>query len=661
MFTRKHAFFFSFQLQLHTHCSLNILAMPHPRTSNDVDHVRKEKPAQKKARGPPPKPWPMPKFKPLKIDRKLGRGSLPSNIPADDPLAIFELFFDDEVLEKLADSTNQHAQLCPGPEDRPYARAWEPTTAKELRAYIAAYIWMGIHQEPEVALYWNLKDKDGPYHKMITQHISRNRWQQIDRFFHVAPPPPEDKKDKETVFDKVDWLSEHLRAKMKLYWEPGTDLSVDETIQQFMGRSEHLVNIPTKPTPEGFKIWALANQGYILDWMWHTKGKNKYDGPVDLDRIWVDEEGFSKTQAVVLDLVKQQGIKDDFSHIVWMDNLFTSARLLSALKEEGFGAAGTVRTTKTTREEEEEKHGTEQQRKNLAIDENKGLDEKLSDLKNVYNKQLQWGELYGSLSEDKNVLEFAWKDQNVVLFMSTVHDGKKKVKRQRRRPGKTSTNAATSRAVFGSEAVKVLFIPEFIDAYNHFMGGVDQADQLRSYYLTQRTHRKTWKPLWHFLLDTAIINAYKIGYRNPERPFGSSYNHSTHRKFRQKLCVQLFAKSERLKTSGMHLQTPKKTLQELVYRAHTVDHKELMRLEGKPKNCAVCVAKKRPITESSFRAKRKPLQELSPNTLKLYTNREKRRPRQYAKGVFGCGLCGIHICRRGNCWQEHIEAINDVG
>ena len=87
--------------------------------------------------------------------------------------------------------------------------------------------------------------------------------------------------------------------------------------------------------------------------MFHAKG-DKY-GPVDLDDYWTKDLGFSKTQAVVLDLLKQQGISDDNWHIVWLDNLFTSAWLLTILRELGFGAAGTVRTTKTKQEEQEER------------------------------------------------------------------------------------------------------------------------------------------------------------------------------------------------------------------------------------------------------------------------------------------------------------------
>jgi succinate dehydrogenase/fumarate reductase flavoprotein subunit len=42
-------------------------------------------------------------------------------------------------------------------------------------------------------------------------------------------------------------------------------------------------------------------------------------------------------------------------HTVWLDNLFTSSKLLTTLRNYGVGAAGTVRTGQTKREETEEK------------------------------------------------------------------------------------------------------------------------------------------------------------------------------------------------------------------------------------------------------------------------------------------------------------------
>ena len=83
----------------------------------------------------------------------------------------------------------------------------------------------------------------------------------------------------------------------------------------------------------------------------------------------------------------------------------------------------------------------------------------------------------------------------MVLFISIVSNSSKQVIRQRRRPARTSTNARTSRMVFGDAVVKDLAIPDYIDIYNHFMNGVDVADQLRSYYNTQKSHWKSWKAL----------------------------------------------------------------------------------------------------------------------------------------------------------------------
>ena len=90
------------------------------------------------------------------------------------------------------------------------------------------------------------------------------------------------------------------------------------------------------------------------------------------------------------------------------------------------------------------------------------------------------------------MLELAWKDQNIVLFMTTISNSRKKINRLYRYPAKTAINARTSRAIFSpDEARKELPIPEFIDQYNHYMNGVDNADQLRCYYSTQRVHLKS--------------------------------------------------------------------------------------------------------------------------------------------------------------------------
>ena len=294
--------------------SFNTTSMPRNRISNDLDHVKKDPKPVKPPKEPPPEPWSLPTYIPVRINALTnGHGHIPDTINQDDPYAIFSLFFNEETLQALVQHTNEYAFIFPGP-GNPMARIWFPTTVKEFRAYLGVSIWMGLHVESTIPEFWNTNPQKGPIHEQVFKHISLKRWQQIDRYLHISKPLLPD--HKESLFLKLEPLSDILRQAFKKYWKIDTHLAVDETIQRFMGRAREIVNIPSKPTPEGFKIWVLANQGYVLDWLFHAKGSDKCDGPQDLDDFWTDDLGFSRTQAVVLDLLSQEGIAKDHSHIV---------------------------------------------------------------------------------------------------------------------------------------------------------------------------------------------------------------------------------------------------------------------------------------------------------------------------------------------------------
>lgn len=124
----------------------------------------------------------------------------------------------------------------------------------------------------------------------------------------------------------------------------------------------------------------------------------------------------------------------------------------------------------------------------------------------------------------------------MVLFMSTVSNGLTFIERERRRPAATSSGAQQTRKVFGNAARKWLPIPEFINIYNHFMNSINTADQMRSYYTLLRIYRRTWKPLFHFLLNTIVTNCYKLSsYSTNGWPKRSGY-----KKFLERLVNSLF-------------------------------------------------------------------------------------------------------------------------
>ena len=78
----------------------------------------------------------------------------------------------------------------------------------------------------------------------------------------------------------------------------------------------------------------------------------------------------------------------------------------------------------------------------------------------------------------------------------------------RKRPRITSSNASSVRQYFGEEVNKSTPIPVWINDYNHFMLGVDLADQIRCYHSKHLKCRRNWLPLFLFILQVSIVNSY---------------------------------------------------------------------------------------------------------------------------------------------------------
>ena len=301
-----------------------------------------------------------PQFDPLPINNICPQGApnLPPGLDDSDALEIFRLFFTDELMELLVHCTNANAKKARfDPQKTPHQKTariqlWKDVSRLEMYGYFGVLIYMGIHKEPAIEDYWKKGDKYSPTHP-IAQYISRDRFQAIDQWLYCEDPSQSGTFT--CPFERIWTISEHLRKASRRYYTPGTHLTIDESIKRFTGRAKEIVNIPSKPTPEGFKMWVLSNEGYVLDWLFHSKGSAKGQGPYRLDTYWTREEKFTPTEAVVLDLLlRRQEEGSSFSgncHIIWIDNLFTSVKLLERLRQEGIGGAGTVRTVRTKREE----------------------------------------------------------------------------------------------------------------------------------------------------------------------------------------------------------------------------------------------------------------------------------------------------------------------
>lgn len=104
-------------------------------------------------------------FEPVEIEAyKDAQALLPSTfLPSSRPFDYFALFFTPKLMETITKNTNQYAaiQRLHIAEER--VRKWDTLIIEELYVFIGAIIYMGIHDKPSLAMYWNTDIYKGLY------------------------------------------------------------------------------------------------------------------------------------------------------------------------------------------------------------------------------------------------------------------------------------------------------------------------------------------------------------------------------------------------------------------------------------------------------------------------------------------------------------------
>ena len=200
--------------------------------------------------------------------------TLPDSVK--DPIHYFELFWTPIVWNTLVQNTNAYAEYkearCRQNRDcKTKSRWWKAVDLYEMRIFIALLIYIGIDRNSNIKSYWS---KDSlTIHKPM-QRMTFYRFEQIKQYFHVSPPS-QPNKPKSQWYMKLSPLFEVLRHQFRAYVILGQNVSFDEMMVPYTGRSQHTLKMKNKPVSEGFKIWALCDYGYIWDFLWYSRISSK--------------------------------------------------------------------------------------------------------------------------------------------------------------------------------------------------------------------------------------------------------------------------------------------------------------------------------------------------------------------------------------------------
>ncbi|KAL9567582.1 hypothetical protein ACKAV7_008346 [Fusarium commune] len=343
------------------------------------------------------------------------------------------------------------------------------------------------------------------------------KFQLITRYFRTFDYTKLDVRDEGDIprtFQAAEEWSNHIqRVSIELY-NPGTNLTVDECMVLFTGRSKETTVVKNKPTPVGFKFWVIAQQGYSLQWLWHIKASPYQAVIVELPIPTPygkkgklrTEIPLSNTQSIVVHLLKRLSTQ---THHVFTDNLFSSPQLFRLLRQLGHGATGTARP-------------------------NCGITTEMKHIKETgkapNGTALGYNDVILIPTQDKQVIQIAWKDSGIVLFLSTVLNGAshERTLKKRKLPAKRGTKAEAQRLqqVFNGDSFKMIPIPTVAAQYNDEMNHVDRGDQIRSYITYEhRFRRGPWQALlWSFLLEVARANSFILQKKTHQphwQPYGT--------------------------------------------------------------------------------------------------------------------------------------------
>lgn len=264
---------------------------------------------------------------------------------------------------------------------------WKSLSIAELYQFFGCLLKLGLFKHPPRSYAWG---ENGP---LSHTPLSKNRFESILRNIHFKDRGLNPIKGH--WWDKLSSVFSVLRQKCSFYWIPSTNLTVDEVMLKFEGRTCDKVTIPGKPIPTGFKLFALGDSGYIYNWECTKPGLA--EGLVTAKKnvsISIPNSAqttlLNPTQSVVIRLVEclKIYVQKGLSFHLFLDNLFVCWKSAIALKERGIAVTGTARKSAT------------------------GYPPRLLQLKRL-NRGLIWGALQASIVE--GVCCWLWQDANAVM------------------------------------------------------------------------------------------------------------------------------------------------------------------------------------------------------------------------------------------------------
>lgn len=392
-------------------------------------------------------------------------------------------------------------------------------TRAEMKAFIGINIIMGIDKLPAYALYWSTDEFFG--NPGIKRVMAKNRFEQLSCYLHFNDSSKEPARGTRDYdrLFKVRTVLDYVRAKCSGNFLPTKNISVDEGMVGFRGRLSFKQYMPAKPTKYGIKVWMAADSSNG-----YVLNFDVYLGKEPNQRPRIYGLGYDVVTSMIRPFMNK-------NHHVYFDNFFSSVKLLEHLASNDTYACATVRSNR-------------------------------KDLPPCAKDKLGQGQKL--VHQKGNVVFTRWHDKRDVSIIS-------------------SNCSPLAIDLVVNKQNQQISKPAVVDHYNKHMGGVDFADQLRSYYSIGRSSYTWYKYLFWFLIDISICNSF-ILYNHHRREHGQGKVKQLN--FRMNLAKQLIG-GVTTKGSVGH-SAKRRKIENLSLQSGNAGFHFIVKIDGRKKVCIQC-------------------------------------------------------------------------
>ncbi|CAF1289214.1 unnamed protein product [Adineta ricciae] len=241
-------------------------------------------------------------------------------------LDFFKIVFDQELIQVIADKTNQFQVDSADKHSSPHQAKWYSTNLEEIYLFLATFMLMAHIKKFRIKDYWSVDPLIAT--PIFSDIMPRDRFLLLLKYLHFTDltQPKGDR------LYKIKFVVQHLKEKFKQIMIPYRNLCIDESLVLWKGRLSFKQYIPSKRRRFGIKLFVLCDcrTGFILDFVIYTGSQT------EIQR----DNHLGIPGSIIMTLMQpylQRG------HNLFVDNWYTSPRLFELLHANSTGACITVR------------------------------------------------------------------------------------------------------------------------------------------------------------------------------------------------------------------------------------------------------------------------------------------------------------------------------